>query len=58
VILEAKNGSVGARLSTRADGILDRLVNNAHRIEMRGEWMRKKSHPQPDNKEEKDERQK
>jgi DNA replication protein DnaC len=24
-----------------ADGILDRLVHNAHRIEMRGESMRK-----------------
>ena len=28
-----------------ADGILDRLVHNAHRIEMRGESMRKKSNP-------------
>jgi DNA replication protein DnaC len=27
---------------TRADGILDRLVHNAHRIEMRGDSMRKK----------------
>jgi DNA replication protein DnaC len=27
---------------TLADGILDRLVHNAHRIEMRGESMRKK----------------
>lgn len=27
---------------TIADGILDRLVHNAHRIEMRGESMRKK----------------
>ncbi len=26
---------------TRADGILDRLVHNAHRIEMRGDSMRK-----------------
>ncbi len=26
---------------TMADGILDRLVHNAHRIEMRGESMRK-----------------
>jgi DNA replication protein DnaC len=26
---------------TLADSILDRLVHNAHRIEMRGEWMRK-----------------
>jgi DNA replication protein DnaC len=26
---------------TFADGILDRLVHNAHRIEMRGESMRK-----------------
>jgi len=25
-----------------ADGILDRLVHNAHRIEMRGDSMRKK----------------
>jgi len=30
------------RRSTLADGILDRLVHNAHRIEMRGESMRKK----------------
>ena len=27
---------------TIADGILDRLVHNAHRIEMRGDSMRKK----------------
>ena len=33
---------------TAADGILDRLVHNAHRIEMRGESMRKKrGGPQP-----------
>jgi len=31
---------------TIADGILDRLVHNAHRIEMRGESMRKKRNPQ------------
>jgi DNA replication protein DnaC len=30
---------------TIADGILDRLVHNAHRIEMRGETMRKKRNP-------------
>jgi DNA replication protein DnaC len=30
---------------TIADGILDRLVHNAHRIEMSGEFMRKKDHP-------------
>jgi DNA replication protein DnaC len=30
---------------TIADGILDRLVHNAHRIEMRGESMRKRSTP-------------
>jgi IstB-like ATP binding protein len=28
---------------TLADGILDRLVHNAHRIEMRGDSMRKES---------------
>ncbi len=28
--------------TTLADNILDRLVHNAHRIEMRGESMRKK----------------
>jgi len=27
---------------TVADGILDCLVHNAHRIDMRGDWMRKK----------------
>ena len=32
---------------TAADGILDRLVHNAHRIEMRGDSMRKKKPPQP-----------
>ena len=32
---------------TAADGILDRLVHNAHRIDMRGESMRKKRGPQP-----------
>jgi DNA replication protein DnaC len=31
---------------TAADGILDRLVHNAHRIEMRGDSMRKKRGPQ------------
>jgi DNA replication protein DnaC len=30
---------------TIADGILDRLVHNAHRIEMRGESMRKRRNP-------------
>jgi DNA replication protein DnaC len=33
--------------ATAADGILDRLVHNAHRIEMRGDSMRKKRGPQP-----------
>jgi len=32
---------------TAADGILDRLVHNAHRIEMRGESMRKKRSTKP-----------
>src|ERR1035438_7528109 len=32
---------------TVADGILDRLVHNAHRIEMRVDSMRKKRGPQP-----------
>jgi DNA replication protein DnaC len=32
---------------TLADGILDRLVHNAHRIEMRGESMRKKGSAKP-----------
>ena len=32
---------------TSADGILDRLVHNAHRIEMRGDSMRKKRSSQP-----------
>jgi DNA replication protein DnaC len=36
---------------TIADGILDRLVHNAHRLEMRGESMRKKRNP-PDEKKE------
>lgn len=35
---------------TIADGILDRLVHNAHRIELRGESMRKKSNPHQDEK--------
>src|ERR1700740_2598407 len=37
---------------TIADGILDRLVHNAHRIEMRGESMRKKHNPPPEAKKE------
>ena len=37
---------------TIADGILDRLVHNAHRIEMRGESMRKKRNPPQAEKEE------
>jgi hypothetical protein len=32
---------------TAAAGILDRLVHNAHRIEMRGDSMRKKRNQQP-----------
>lgn len=32
---------------TLADGILDRLVHNAHRIEMRGDSMRKKRNNEP-----------
>ena len=32
---------------TAADGILDRLVHNAHRIDMRGDSMRKKRAQQP-----------
>ena len=35
-----------------ADGILDRLVHNAHRIEMRGESMRKKRNPPQDERKE------
>jgi|SRR5208282_6651152 hypothetical protein len=37
---------------TIADGIQDRLVHNAHRIEMRGESMRKKRNPPQDEKKE------
>jgi len=33
--------------ATAADGILDRLVHNAHRIEMRGDSMRKRKPAQP-----------
>jgi DNA replication protein DnaC len=40
---------------TIADGILDRLVHNAHRIEMRGDSMRKKRNPPTEPKEEKKE---
>jgi len=40
---------------TIADGILDRLVHNAHRIEMRGESMRKKRNPPRDEGDEKKE---
>jgi predicted DNA-binding protein YlxM (UPF0122 family) len=40
---------------TIADGILDRLVHNAHRIELRGESMRKKRNPpRDDNNQNKD----
>jgi DNA replication protein DnaC len=35
---------------TIADGILDRLVHNAHRIDMRGESTRKNRNPTPDEK--------
>jgi DNA replication protein DnaC len=35
--------------ATSADGILDRLVHNAHRIEMRGDSMRKKRGSSPSN---------
>jgi DNA replication protein DnaC len=37
---------------TIVDGIVDRLVHNAHRIEMRGESMRKKRTPPEDEKKE------
>jgi DNA replication protein DnaC len=40
---------------TIADGILDRLVHNAHRIEMRGEFMRKKRTSPRDESDEKKE---
>jgi DNA replication protein DnaC len=41
--------------ATMADGILDRLVHNAHRIEMRGESMRKKRNaPREENDEKKE----
>ena len=40
---------------TLADGILDRLVHNAHRVEMRGESMRKKRNPPRDESAEKKE---
>jgi DNA replication protein DnaC len=33
---------------TIADGILDRVVHNAHRIELRGDSMRKKRNPPPE----------
>jgi len=36
--------------ATVADGILDRLVHNAHRIEMTGESMRKSKTAKPDAK--------
>jgi DNA replication protein DnaC len=39
---------------TIADGILDRLVHNAHRIEMRGESMRKKRNLRDDSDEKKE----
>jgi hypothetical protein len=32
---------IAVRIILPADGILDRLVHNAHRIEMRGDSMRK-----------------
>jgi DNA replication protein DnaC len=40
---------------TLADGILDRFVHNAHRIEMRGESMRKKRNRPRDESDEKKE---
>jgi hypothetical protein len=40
-------------VATIADGIFDRLVHNAHRIEPRGESMRKKRNPPRDDKDEK-----
>jgi DNA replication protein DnaC len=39
---------------TIADGILDRLVHNAHRVEMRGESMRKKRNPTREDDEKKE----
>lgn len=40
--------------ATIADGILDRLVHNAHRIELRGESMRKMRAKKPETKDEKE----
>jgi DNA replication protein DnaC len=40
--------------ATIADGILDRLVHNAHRIELRGESMRKTRAKKAEGKEEKE----
>jgi predicted XRE-type DNA-binding protein len=42
------NGTKPIGDPTIADGILERLLHNAHRIEMRGESMRKKCNPPPD----------
>jgi hypothetical protein len=39
--------------ATIADGILDRLVHNAYRIELRGESIRKKRNPPRDDKDDK-----
>ena len=41
---------VSHRCCTASNGILDRLAHNAHRIEMRGESMRKKRNLPQDEK--------
>jgi hypothetical protein len=40
--------SLSIHCSKRAAGTRDRLMHNAHRIEMRKESMRKKRYPPPD----------
>jgi DNA replication protein DnaC len=47
-----RSETVALRNPTIADGILGRVVHNAHRVEMRGESMRKKRNPSPDEKKE------
>lgn len=48
----SRAGTSRSAIPTIAEGILDRLVHNAHRIEIRGESMRKKRNPTLDEKKE------
>ena len=43
----SRNGTISSAIPPYADAILDRIVHNAHRIELKGESMRKERAKRP-----------